>query len=45
MVIAIPKGGGSSNATPVARRLIEEYYRLLNEDLEDKLPIPNNIVE
>ncbi|HOB21200.1 MAG TPA: penicillin-binding transpeptidase domain-containing protein, partial [Candidatus Atribacteria bacterium] len=43
MVIAIPNGGGSSNATPVARRMIEEYYRLKNEEIHNDLPGSNDI--
>ncbi|MFS8501184.1 MAG: hypothetical protein FWJ59_05180, partial [Caldicoprobacter sp.] len=30
IAVAIPKGRNSSNAARVARRIIEEYYRLKN---------------
>ncbi|WZL78491.1 penicillin-binding transpeptidase domain-containing protein [Eubacteriales bacterium mix99] len=41
VVVAVPNGKQAGNAAPVARRIIEEYYRLKGQDQHNDL-LPSN---
>ncbi|HZJ57048.1 MAG TPA: penicillin-binding transpeptidase domain-containing protein [Clostridia bacterium] len=43
VVVAIPNGRTAGNAAPVARRIIEEYYRLNGQRQENTLPTMNQV--
>ncbi len=43
IVVTLPNGGASGNAVNVARRMLDEYYRLKNEELQNGLPGFNDI--
>ncbi len=40
VVVAVPKGRTSGNAAPIARRIIEEYYRLKEQRRANEVPQP-----
>lgn len=43
VVVVIPNGRTAGNAAPVARRIIEEYYRLKDQRSEDEVPQTNEL--
>jgi penicillin-binding protein 2 len=43
VVVAIPNGKASGNAAPIARRIIEEYYRIMNREQYNTLSVPNGL--
>lgn len=43
VVVVIPNGRTAGNAAPVARRIIEEYYRLNDQRRENTLPQMNQL--
>lgn len=43
VVVVVPKGRTSGNAAPIARRIIEEYYRLKEQRRTDELPQLNEL--
>ena len=38
VVVVVPKGRTSGNAAPIAKRIIEEYYRLKEQRRTDEVP-------
>lgn len=44
VVVAVPNGVTSGNASPIARRIIEEYYNLKKSDQKNTLPAFNELV-
>ncbi|MDD2503673.1 MAG: penicillin-binding transpeptidase domain-containing protein, partial [Clostridia bacterium] len=45
VVVAVPNGRTSGNAAPVARRIIEEYYKLKKSEQKNTLPAYNELVQ
>lgn len=43
IVVTLPNGKASGNAAPVGRRMIEEYYRLMNGEQKNTLPVYNEL--
>ncbi len=44
VVVAIPNGKTSGNASPIARRIIEEYYKLKESEQHSLLPEQNQLI-
>ncbi|NLC44012.1 MAG: hypothetical protein GX783_06985, partial [Clostridiales bacterium] len=44
LVVTVPNGKTSGNASPIARRIIEEYYKLKNSDQKNILSDSNEMV-
>ncbi|NLB41286.1 MAG: hypothetical protein GX815_03345 [Clostridiales bacterium] len=44
VVVTVPNGKTSGNASPIARRIIEEYYKLKNSDQKNTLSESNEMV-